>query len=85
MQTNKIISAKTKLYKKGNRLLKAAHEYWEEYQKECGPAAVVWLDNDNGHFVLFTRSEYKKDIIPNAILMRNNLTLDRPFEKVEAK
>ena len=63
METNKRLSIDGLLYEKGKQLLKAAHEYWEEYNKELGGSAVVWLENDNGHFILFTRREYKSAII----------------------
>ena len=79
MQTNKAISKKSKLYKKGQKLIKSAYNYWQEYQKECGSAAVVWLDAEDGHFILFTRSEYKSDIIPRALFTSNNPPLENPF------
>lgn len=67
MTTNKNIDSKSDLAKKGLALLEAAHEYWKQYQKDVGcPGAVVWLENDNGHFVLFTRSEYKQAIMAAA-------------------
>jgi len=67
MMTNKTIDNKSELARKGTALLEAAHEYWKQYQKdEGGPGAVVWLDNTNGHFVLFTRGEYKDAIMAAA-------------------
>ena len=67
MQTNKNISTETELYRKGQALLQAAHEYWKQYNEDVGsPGAVVWLENDNGHFILFTRGEYKQGIMAAA-------------------
>ena len=59
METNKNIKQDSILGQKAKALLIAAHEYWKVYQKELGNSAVVWLEGDNGHFILFTRSEYK--------------------------
>lgn len=67
MQTNKTIDSESELASKGRALIEAAHAYWQQYQKECGgPSAVVWLEADNGHFVLFTRSEFKREIMAAA-------------------
>lgn len=66
METNKNIKRDSELYRKGQALLDAAYEYWEEYCKECEASAVVWLDDDSGHFVLFTRGEYKESILETA-------------------
>lgn len=79
METNKHISKKSRLWKKGDKLLKAAHKYWLEYQKTCEPAAVVWLNNSNGHFVLFTRFEYKAKILQNVFELYDEKPLNDPF------
>ncbi len=80
MQTNKTIAEGSELQQKGMALLSAAHEYWKVYQRECGRGAVVWLENDNGHFVLFTRSEYKESIMAAAYRdTRNEPAMFEPF------
>lgn len=67
METNKTIQAESELSKKAAALIEAAYDYWEEYTKSgLGPVAVVWLEADNGHFVLFTRGEYKEAIMAAA-------------------
>lgn len=67
MMTNKTIAADTELASKARRLMVAAHDYWMQYRKDVGgPSAVVWVDNENGHFVLFTRGEYKDAIMASA-------------------
>ena len=79
MQTNKTIAKDSELYKKANQFFKVAQEYWELYQKELGASAVVWIENDLGHFVLFTRSEYKSSILAQAMIESNNSTMNNPF------
>lgn len=64
METNLNIKEKSELYKKGKALIKAAQEYWEEYQKNLNPCSVVWLKSDDS-FILFTRGEYKDQIMHN--------------------
>lgn len=66
MTTNKQISRDSELFKKGKALIEAGYEYWKEYQKEVGRCAVVWIEMENGHFILFTRGEYKQDIMARA-------------------
>lgn len=67
MATNKVIDNNSELARRGAALLEAANEYWEQYQKDVGgPGAVVWLENTNGHFILFTRGEYKEAIMAAA-------------------
>lgn len=66
MQTNNTISKESELAEKGQALLKAAYEYWQVHQREAGGGAVVWLEDTSGHFVLFTRGEYKDAIMERA-------------------
>lgn len=81
MITNKAVSRDSELFAKGQALIKAAHEYWEQYQKDVGSSAVVWLEAENGHFVLFTRSEYKDEIMRSAVQeTRGEKVLFTPFE-----
>ncbi len=63
MKTNMQIKTKTKLYKKGQALIKAALGYWKEYQKVCDRDAVVWLQTDEDELIIITRSEYKREIM----------------------
>lgn len=66
MTTNKTITKDSEMETAAKALLQAAHNYWEIYQRELGPSAVVWVEADNGHFILFTRSEYKAVIMETA-------------------
>lgn len=61
MQTNK--TAGGELRDAGQRLLDAAYEFWKVHQRECGPCAVVWLKDDDGRLVVFTRGEYASAIM----------------------
>lgn len=67
MTTNATIDPESGLAKRGAELIEAAYAYWKEYRKTIGgPSAVVWLEADNGHFILFTRGEYKDAIMSAA-------------------
>lgn len=72
------IKSESELAKRAKELLDAGHEYWKEYQKVFDSCAVIWLEADNGHFMLFTRSEYKKAITD--VVWRENMFFDEPLE-----
>lgn len=81
LTTNTALPKDSELYRKGQALILAAYEYWQEYRKTCTPCAVVWLEAENGHFVMFTRGEYKAGIIHAAgIETSGEAPLDRMFE-----
>lgn len=44
------------------KLIKAAAEYWEVYQRYCSSSAVVWLQDDDGKLLVFTRGEYENTL-----------------------
>lgn len=67
------------LKEKGQALIETAYEFWKAHQKYIGPNAVVWLEDTSGHFVLFTRGEYKDQIIRNIIPLSDEIPLDEPF------
>jgi hypothetical protein len=67
------------LYRRGKTLLKAAYEYWQEHQRVCGSHAVVWLKDESGKLVVFTRGEFADLIMQNAI--RENLMEEVMFEE----
>lgn len=58
-------AAKEDLRAKGRVLLEAAHDYWSAYKRAVGGAAVVWLEDDYGRLVVFTRGEYRDEILWN--------------------
>jgi hypothetical protein len=73
------ITPKTELKEKGQALIAAAYEYWKEFQKVSGPAAVVWIEDDSGHLICFTRGEYKEIIMKNISPLIAEIPLDDPF------
>lgn len=80
MRTELGIQKDTELYRRGEALLEAAYQYWQEYKKLGEHSAVVWLESESGHFVLFTRSEYKEAI--RQVVARETFgepPLDHPF------
>lgn len=82
IQTNKYIEHESELFVKAKALIEAGHNYWKQYQKDVGgSAAVVWLECENGHFVLFTRGEYKDSILSAANReCAGQAKLFKPFE-----
>ncbi len=69
------------LLESGKKLIKAARDFWEVHQKACGPRAVVWLKDDAGGLVLFTRGEYKDQIMENVGFLSEEIPLINPFQK----
>ena len=69
-----------RLQELGQKLIEAAYDYWQEFQEVHSPRAVVWLEDTSGHFILFTRGEYKEQIINNAFGLDSRPILDHPFE-----
>ena len=65
METNMNATVNKELFEAGRKLLESAYEFWKIHQKLAGPRAVVWLENESGGYVLFTRGEYKTQIIQN--------------------
>lgn len=61
---------------KGQALLDAAYEFWKVHQKLGGPRAVVWLTDSRDHTVIFTRGEYRKQIMANIGPLSNELPLN---------
>jgi hypothetical protein len=55
------------LHVAGVKLLEAAAAYREAYRKQPFPggSAVVWLDDSAGNTVIFTRGEYRRQLIGN--------------------
>jgi hypothetical protein len=79
METNMNPEIYSELREKAQQLIKVAYEFWEVHQKLAGPRAVVWLESTDKHFILFTRSEYKDQIIQNIAPLTNEIPLDEPF------
>lgn len=82
LQTNMVIKKGTPLQKKGTALIRAAYEYWLEYNETCGPGAVVVLESSSGHMVLITRGEYKRDLLGVVDNISGHPPLEHPFEEI---
>jgi hypothetical protein len=52
-------------HKAAERLLKAAYDFWEERKKHGANGAVIWLKDDSGKVVIFTRGEYTNTLMSN--------------------
>lgn len=79
MITNATVPENSKLHTAAKALLDAGYDYWREYKKQYGACAVVWLEADNGHFILFTRSEYKGDILSRVPIITGDPGMEHPF------
>ncbi len=75
MQTNLTTEKDPQLHEAARALLDAAYKYWQEYQRVCGRAPVVWLKDNNGHMVVFTRSEYGDTIMRNIDRLSDEIPL----------
>lgn len=50
----------------GQKFLDAGFAYWEMMQKVKGlGGAIAWIDNTDGHMVIFTRGEYSQQLVSN--------------------
>ena len=80
---NNTIPSDSELNKKAQNLINAACQYWQEYQREIGRCAVVWVETSDNHFVLFTRSEYRDSIMKEVekIEELDGPLLFKPFEQ----
>ena len=47
----------------GSRLLAAAHEFWTACQIEGQSGAVQWLEGTGGELIIFTRGEYRRQLM----------------------
>ena len=54
-----------KRFAAGQKLLAAAHEFWGACYAEGQYGAVQWLTGTDGELVIFTRSEYRRELIEN--------------------
>ena len=82
MNTNASTSINAELHAAAQELIEAAHAYWKLYQRHIGKTAVVWIDDTSGHFVLFTRGEYKYGLLASANVIANDeAPMEHPFEQ----
>ena len=82
LMTNNQVGRETELGRRGQALIDAAADYWEQYQKECGCGSVVWLKASNGSMVVMTMGEYRDTLMRNIDdLWRDDIVTfkDNPF------
>ena len=49
----------------GQRLIEASHEFWKACKEEGQHGAVQWLTGGNGELIIFTRGEYRQQLMKN--------------------
>lgn len=49
----------------GQKLLDAAYEFWDACIQEGQDGAVQWLAGTRGELVIFTRGEYREQLMSN--------------------
>jgi hypothetical protein len=54
-----------KRMKTGQKLLDSALEFWKACQQEGQHGAVQWLEGSNGELLIFTRAEYRAQLMAN--------------------
>jgi hypothetical protein len=79
METNMNAAAHAELRKKGQALIEAARAFWEVHRSIGGPRAVVWLSSTDGSLVVFTRAEYRDQILANVRPISEETPLRDPF------
>lgn len=70
MRAEIVLPDKSRLRETAKALLEAAHDHWRAMQKEAGGAAVIWVTDDDGRMVVFTRGEYA-GVIREALRQRD--------------
>lgn len=53
------------------KLLAAAHEFWSACHEEGQYGAVQWLTGTTGELVIFTRGEYRQQLMANIHTLPN--------------
>jgi hypothetical protein len=54
----------------GDKLLAAAHEFWTACRNEGQYGAVQWLAGSNGELIVFTRGEYREELVDNIFSLK---------------
>lgn len=80
METNMNAETYEELKAKGDALILAARAFWLAHRQACGPCAVVWLKDTSGHLIVFTRGEYRDQIMRNVgPIFQYEMPLEDPF------
>ena len=67
----------------GQALLDAAMDYFYEYRRATGGAAVIWIKDTDGRMVILTRGEYADTLMRNIDVLKRHEELVVPFETQE--
>jgi hypothetical protein len=67
-----------KRYAAGQKLLDAAYEFWKACHAEGQYGAVQWLTGTNGELIIFTRGEYRTQLMNNIHLL-NGVSPEHKF------
>lgn len=59
----------------GQKLLDAAQEFWDACYLEGQYGAVQWLTGSNGELVVYTRGEYRQQLMLNIDQLAGNRVL----------
>lgn len=70
-------------YECGNKLLSAASEFWQACWEEGQRGAVQWLTDEDGRLLIFTRSEYKDQLLSNVFTIKELHNLHIFGERLE--
>jgi hypothetical protein len=62
----------TELAEAAKKFLDAGYEFWKVHARVCGMTAVKWVDSENGHMALFTRGEYREEILSECDFMQQH-------------
>ena len=63
----------------GQALLDAAMDYFYEYRRATGGAAVVWIKDTDGRMVILTRGEYGDTLMRNIDILKRQEESVVPF------
>ncbi len=64
-----------KRMKAAQKLLDAAHEFWNSCHDEGQYGAVQWLTGSRGELVIFTRGEYRGPLMENITKLSEDETV----------
>lgn len=59
---------------RGDELRRLAHEYWKLQEKATRSGAVKWITFTDGSVLIFTRGEYKDQLMSNIPPLGETLT-----------
>ena len=61
----KLIKKDSKIWNAAEKVLSAMHEYFEKMKKDGKAAGTIWLQDDIGNLLIFTRGEQRDQLLKN--------------------